>query len=192
MNYIGLLILFACNAAHAAGARIGLEYEHEKDNKSGIRNHALTVKPGWEFSKDSVINLIELSIERNRDADADSSGIRAKETKLFLRLRHNRSINDSFAYYIRGGVGRSINDQRNFNYGYIEPGLKYKFSEVWEWTVAIREIDSIDGTRGQHVRKYITGPSFSVDKNNEIELRYVKGHGDKDVNSWSLGYTHKF
>jgi len=192
MRCFGLLLLFACGAAHAAGARVGFEYEHEKDNNSGVRNQALTVKPGWEFSKDSLINLIELSIERNRDIDADSNGDRAKETKLFLRIRHNRSINDSFAYYIRGGVGRSITDQRKFNYGYIEPGLKYKFSEEWEWTAAVREIDSIDGTSGQHVRKFITGPSFSLDKNNEIELRYARGRGDKDVTSWSLGYTHKF
>jgi hypothetical protein len=192
MKCFGFLLLFACGSLHAAGARIGLEYEHEKDNPSGVRNQAFTIKPGWEFSKDSFINLIELSVERNRDIDADSNGVRVRESKYFLRIRHNRSINDWLAYYVRGGVGRSITDQRKFRYAYIEPGLKYSFSEAWEWTAAIREIDSIDGTSGQRVRKFITGPSYSVDKNNEIELRYIRGHGDKDLTSWSLGYTHRF
>ena len=80
----------------------------------------------------------------------------------------------------------------SFNYAYIEPGLKYLFNEKWEWTLAFREINSIDGTGGQHVRKYITGPSFSLDKNNELEFRYIKGYGDKDLKSWQVGYTHKF
>jgi len=192
MKYLGLVVLFAYGAARADGARIGLEYESEKDNKTGMMNDAVTVKPGWEFSKDSLINLVEFLIDHNQDANADSSGLRARETKLFVRLRHNRNFNDSLAYYIRGGVGRSINNQKNFNYAYIEPGLKYAFNEKWEWTLAFREINSIDGTGGQHVRKYITGPSFSFDKNNEIEFRYIKGYGDKDLKSWQVGYTHKF
>jgi hypothetical protein len=184
--------LFACGAAHAEGARIGLEYESEKDNKTGMMNDAFTLKPGWEFSKDSLINLVELLIDRNQDANADSNGIRARETKLFVRLRHSRNFNDNIAYYVRGGVGRSINNQHDFSYAYIEAGLKYEFNERWEWTLAVREINSIDGTSGQHVRKLITGPSFSVDKNNEFEFRYVKGYGDKDVKSWQIGYTHRF
>lgn len=192
MKYLGLVVLFACGAAHADGARIGLEYESEKDNRTGIMNDAVTVKPGWEFSEDGLINLVELLIDRNQDANADSNGLRTRETKLFVRLRHNRKFNESIGYYIRGGVGRSINNQQNFNYAYIEPGLKYKFDEKWEWTLAFREITSIDGTDGQHVRKYITGPSFGLDKNNEIEFRYVRGYGDKDVKSWQIGYTHKF
>jgi len=192
LKYAGLVLLFICGAAHADGARIGLEYESEKDNNTGMMNDSFTLKPGWEFSKDSLINLVELSIDRNQDAHADSNGLRARETKLFVRLRHGRNFNDSIAYYIRGGVGRSINNQRNFSYGYIEPGLKYEFNARWEWTMAFREINSIDGTNGQHVRKFITGPSFSVDKSNEFEFRYVKGSGDKDLKSWQVGYTHRF
>lgn len=192
MKYLGLVVLFAHGAAHADGARIGLEYESEKDNRTGMMNDAITVKPGWEFSKDSLINLAEFLIDRNQDANADSSGLRARETKLFVRLRHSRNFREDIGYYIRGGVGRSINNQRNFNYAYIEPGLNYKLNETWEWTLAFREINSIDGTDGQHVRKYVTGPSFSFDKSNEIELRYIKGYGDKNLTSWQVGYTHKF
>jgi hypothetical protein len=189
---LGLVTLFACGVAHADGPRIGLEYESEKDNKTGMMNNAFTLKPGWEFPKDSPINLVELLIDRNQDANAASDGIRARETKLFVRLRHSRNLTDHIAYYIRGGVGRSINNQDNFSYAYIEAGLKYEINQRWEWTVALREINSIDGTRGQRVTKFITGPSFTLDKNNELELRYVRGYRDKDVQSWQIGYTHKF
>ena len=192
MRYLRLAVLFFYGVAYADGARIGFEYEREKDNKSGIKNDAFTVKPGWEFSKDRIINLVELSIERNRDAGTDSAGFRARETKVFVRLRHNRKLNDSVGYYVRGGVGRSFNNQRDFSYAYIEPGLKLEFNDRWEWTLALREIDSIDGMPGQRVRKFIAGPSYSLDKRNEIELRYVKSSGDKDVQSWSLGFVHKF
>jgi len=184
--------MFAYASAQAEGLRIGFEYESERDNKTEIMNDAITLKPGWEFAGDSLINLVELLIERNQDAIADSPGFRARETKLFLRFRHNRKFNDSIGCYIRGGVGRSINNQQNFNYAYIEPGLKYEFKERWEWTLAVRESNSIDGTTGQHVRKYITGPSFSLDKSNEIEIRYVRGFVDKNLTSWQIGYTHRF
>jgi hypothetical protein len=192
LKCLGLAILFACGAAHAEGARIGLEHESEKDNKTGMMNRAFTLKPGWEFPKDSPINLVELLIDRNQDDKADGDGIRARETKLFVRLRHGRKLTDATAYYVRGGVGRSINNQDNFSYAYIEPGLKYEINRRWEWTVALREINSIDGTDGQRVTKIITGPSFSFDKNNELEVRYVRGYRDKDVQSWQIGYTHKF
>lgn len=189
---LALVVMFASGAAHADGARIGLEYESEKDNRTGMMNDAVTVKPGWEFPADSLINLIEFLFDRNQDAGADSNGLRARETKLFVRLRHSGNFGENIGYYIRGGVGRSINNQQNFNYAYIEPGLKYQFNDKWEWTLALRQINSIDGTDGQRVRKYITGPSFSLDKHNEVEFRYIKGYGDKDLKSWQVGYTHKF
>ena len=192
LKYLGLIILFVCGAAHADGARIGLEYESEKDKKTGMMNDSFTLKPGWEFSKDILINLAELLIDRNQDAGADSNGFRARESKLFLRLRHGRNLGDGIAYYVRGGAGRSTNNQRNFGYAYVEPGLKLEFGERWEWTLAIRKINSIDGTRGQNVRKFIAGPSFSLDKNNEIEFRFVKAYGDKDLASWQIGHTHRF
>ena len=190
---LGLVAFLTCGGyVQAEGARLGIEYEWEKDRRSGIRNHAVTLKPGWEFAKDSPINLIELLIDRNEDASAETDGVRARETKLFLRLRHNRDFMENASYYVRGGVGHSFNKQRDFSYGYIEPGLKYQMSERWEWTFAARFINAIDGTDGQRVRKYITGPSFALSKRDELELRYARGSGDKDVWSLSLGYLHRF
>jgi hypothetical protein len=187
-----ILFVLACGSALGAGPRIGLEYEVEKDKRSGMRNDAVTVKPGWEFSSGGLLNLVELLIDRNRDAGPGSDARRDTETKLFLRLRHGGSIARDFAYYVRGGVGRSLNDDQPYSYAYIEPGLKYGFGDAWEWTLALRAIDAIDGTPGQRVNKLITGPSFTLDRHSEIELRYIVGKGDKDLRSWQLGYLYRF
>ncbi|MEY4591990.1 MAG: hypothetical protein RIR18_885 [Pseudomonadota bacterium] len=192
MKYVLIFIALICGNAFAEGPRIGVEFESEKDNKSGLTNQALTVIPGWEFSEESLINRVELLLERNQDTSADSRGVTAKENKLFLRFRHDGDISESFGYYIRGGFGRAYNDTRSFNYAYVEPGVEYKITHQWAWTVAYREINSIDGLTGEHVGKFITGPSFDLDAHNEFELRYVKGEGDRSVKALVFEYVHKY
>lgn len=187
-----LALLLICTSAHAEGPRIGLEFESEKDNKSGMTNHAQTLIPGWDFSSDSLINRVELLIEHNKDTSADSSGVTAKENKLFLRIRHDGDLTKNIGYYIRGGVGRAFNNEHSFNYAYIEPGLNYEFAPQWEWSVAYREINSIDSIGKKHVSKLITGPNYDLDNQNEFEVRYERGRGDKDLTVWSVEYVHKF
>jgi hypothetical protein len=187
-----LIALLAFSSAMAEGFRLGIEYEFEKDRRTGIRNHEVSLEPGWQFPKSSPIDLVELLIERNRDARADDEGFRARETKLFLRLRHTSELTRNSGYYVQGGVGRSFNNEKNFWYAYIEPGLTYELSERWEWMFGVRFGDAVDGTRGERVLKYITGPSFALDKHNEIELRYFRARRDEDAWSVSIGYTHRF
>jgi hypothetical protein len=192
LKCLWFIILLACSVAHAEGFRIGFEYELEKDRKTGARSDALALKPGWEFPKDSLINVVELLIDHSRDRNVDTDGFRERETKLFIRLRHNRRVTDDLAYYIRGGVGRSLNNDDDFSYAYVEAGLKYEISARWEWMAGLREVNSIDGTDGHRVGKFITGPGFSFDKNNELELRYVRAFRDKDTRAWQIGYTRRF
>jgi hypothetical protein len=192
IEFTGLLALCACSCAQAEGPRLALELEAEKDRRSGIRSYAVSAKPGWEFPRSSPINLVELVIERSEDTERDELGFREKETKLFLRVRHGGNLTEHASYYIRGGIGRNFNNERDFTYANIEPGLKYDLSERWEWTFGVRFIDALDGTAGQRVRKYITGPSYALSKANEVELRYSRGTGDKDLTSWSLGFMHRF
>ena len=192
MKYFIAFASLVCASALAEGPRLGLEYELEKDRKTRIRNHAVTLQPGWEFAKDNPLNLVELLIDHNEDERASDDGSRARETKLFLRLRHKRSLTENFSYYLRGGVGRSFNNEHSFNFAYIEPGLKYELNARWEWTLGVRFGDALNGKDGERVRKYITGPSFALDKRNELEFRYVRAHGDDDAWSLALGYVHRF
>ena len=189
---IAIALWVVCGIARAEGPLVGLEFESEKNNKSGITNHAVDIVPGWEFPEKNLINRVELLIERNQDTRADADGVLAKENKLFVRIRHDGDFTDTLGYYIRGGVGRSFNNQRSFNYAYIEPGIEYKFSEKWAWLVALRETNSIDSVSGQHIAQFRTGPSFDLDKTNEFEFLYVKGNGDASLTSWVVEYVHRF
>ena len=49
-----LILWFLLSVAHAQGPRLGLEFEVEKDRRSGIRNHAVTLEPGWGVRKRAV------------------------------------------------------------------------------------------------------------------------------------------
>lgn len=88
IRYLGLALFAICGVTHAAGARIGLEHEREEDTRCGMHSNAFT-------------------------GEADSTGFRERETKVFVRLCRNRKLNDSVGYYVRGGVGRSLNNGRD-------------------------------------------------------------------------------
>jgi len=191
-NVGAIALCLVCGIARAAGPLVGLEFESEKNNNNGITNHALDIVPGWEFSEKSIINRIELLIERNQDGRADADGVLAKENKLFVRLRHDGELTDKLDYYVRGGIGRSFNNQRSFNYGYVEPGIEYKLTQHFDWTMAIREINSIDNASGQHITQLRTGPSVEFGKGNELEFLYTKSSGDANLRSWVVEYIHKF
>jgi hypothetical protein len=194
MNYrmFAIALWLVCSAARAAGPLLGLEFESEKNRNSGITNHAVDIVPGWEFSEESLISRVELLIDTNRDTSADADGFTAKENKLFLRLRHDGDFNDKLGYYIRGGVGRSFNNERDFNFAYIEPGIEYKLTQKWAWLLAVRETNSIDSVKGHHVTQFRTGPSVDLDKDNELEFLYTRGSGDESLSSWLIEYVHKF
>jgi hypothetical protein len=191
IKYLALALWLAHAVAHAEGGRLGVEFESERDQRSGITNHAVTLAPGWEFSEKSLISRVELLIERNRDLSADGDGVFAKERTLFLRLRHDGEISERIGYYLRGGVGRSSNNERDFNYAYIEPGIEFKINEAWEWVFAEREINSIDGAPGKRAHKFYLGPNVDIGQHNELEFRYVKGSGDHHVESWLIEYVYK-
>jgi hypothetical protein len=188
---VAAIVLSASASAHGEGFRLGVEYELEKDRGTGIRKHEVALQPGWEF-ENGPIDLVELLIERNRDARANDEGFRARETKLFLRLRHEGELAGRAGYYLQGGAGRSFNNEQNFWYAYIEPGLTFELGPRLEWMFGVRVGDAIDGTRGERVLKYITGPSFALDKHNEIELQYQRARRDENAWSLSIGYVHRF
>jgi hypothetical protein len=133
-----VVLLGACASAEAEGFRFEFEYESEHDRRTHQRAHAVSLKPGWQFPADHLINMVEFLVEREQGAHRDADGSRERETKFFLRLRHNGKLAESVSYYIRGGVGRSLGDGRNFTYAYVEPGVNYEINERWEWSAGLR------------------------------------------------------
>ncbi len=187
-----LALWLVCGPARAAGPLVGLEFEAEKNNDNGITNHAVEMVAGWEFPEKSFINRVELLIQRNQDARADADGLRAKENKLFVRIRHDGRLTDALDYYILVGIGRSFNNEGSFNYAYAEPGIEYKLRQNLAWTMAIREINSIDSASGRHITQLRTGPGVVYGKGNELQFLYVKANGDANLSAWVLEYIHKF
>ena len=186
------VLLLASTAARGEGWLVGLEYEQEKDNHSGITSRSVSVAPGWEFPEENLLSRIELLFEASRDASVDNEGVRGRENIVFLRLRHDGDLTSRIGYYVRGGVGRNSNNERNFNFAYIEPALEFKLTDSLEWTFAYREINSIDNAPGERVHKLLFGPNFDLDKHNEFELRYAMSKGDEDTKAWLIEYVHRF
>ena len=184
-------LLLACGVAHAEGPRLGVELEREKDRTTRAASNQVSLEPGWDFAKDAVIDRAELLIQRTRDAQPDNDGDHARKTRVFARLRHSGKLTEALTYYVRGGVGRSFNSERDFTYGYVEPGLTYELGR-WEWTFGWRAMDALHGVDGRRSRKIITGPSYNVDVRNEIELRYTRTSGDERSHSWGVAYVRKF
>jgi hypothetical protein len=197
------IIAFLWSFASPAGAaeytpRVGFEYEHEKSHGSTVVNDAFSIIPGIQC-KECFINRYELYLEGNQD----SHGSTATETKVGVRVRKDFKISDSFSGYFRVLIGHSANSEKNFNYLYWEPGIKYSFNDQWSFTTAYRVVRSIDGSEGHNVNKLRIGPNFDLDKHNGFELRYVPAWdanksfidlGTNELHSTALivEYTYKF
>ena len=186
-----VLSLSVAAAAHAQGPLIGVEIERERDRDAGTNSHAVTLKPGWRFAEGGVIDRIELLIEREI-AEKDADGERERATRIFLRARHSGNLSQTLKYYVQGGVGRNFNNERDFSYAYIEPGLRYQLGERWEWTLGLREIAAIDGRDGERVHKLVVGPTFKLAPGHDIEVHYMRSTGDKHQHAWSIEYERKF
>lgn len=192
IRLIAIVLLLVGASAHAEGFRLGLDYEFERDRERDVRTHQVSVKPGWEFAKGSPIDLVEFLIERSQDANTGNDGVRERETKVLLRLRHSGNWTDRLGYYIQGGIGRSFHSERNYTYATVEPGVKYQFNSRWDLKVGLRHRDAIDGADGERVTKLISQLSFALTPRDELELQVSRGKGDKDLWALGVGYVRQF
>jgi hypothetical protein len=188
----GLALLALCAATRAEGPQFAAEYETLKYRDTGIRNQAFSLIPGWTFPEDRFLSRIELLLEGNQDDRADVNGMRFTETKAFVRLRHAGNLTDKLGYYVRGGLGHSFNNERNYSYGYIEPALEYSFDERWDGVIGYRRTSAIDGTPGQRLGEIRLGPDWNITRNHTLEVRYVRGNGDVRETTWVLEYVYRF
>ena len=198
-----LLAMVSCIAAAETGQpRVAFEYEHETA-KSGGNNIAYSVYPGVQW-KDGWLNRAELMLEGNQDNMYDNGKTGGNtQTKMGVRLRTDFKLGAGFSAYVRGLVGHAMSNEGNYSYAYVEPAVKYSFNETWSWTVSDRIIRSIDGTDGKDVNKIRFGPNWDINKNNVLELRYVKVYNaehsffnlennDRKADAVVLEYAYKF
>ena len=174
---------------------LGLEYEHQKMAFGAGHANSLTLVPGLNF-KDGFIHKVDVLIEAERENEIED-GVNEKThvKKLALRLKKNFELDDSWALFVRGLVGREWNTLENFNYSYVDTGIHYEYG-AFGLMAGLRFQRTLDGTAGHDRNKFRFGPSYEIDAHHEIELRFVRAWDvqtrKRDSDAFIAEYTYKF
>jgi len=174
---------------------LGLEFEHQKMALGAGHSNALTLVPGLSF-KDGFIHKVDVLIEAERENEIED-GVNEKThvKKLALRLKKNFELNDSWALFVRGLVGREWNTLENFNYSYVDTGIHYEYG-AFGFMAGLRFQRTLDGTAGHDRNKFRFGPSYEIDAHHEIELRFIRAWNvqtrTRDSDALIAEYTYKF
>ena len=158
-------------------------------------SNALTLVPGLNF-KDGFIHKVDVLIEAERENEIeDGVNVKTHVKKLALRLKKNFELNDSWALFVRGLVGREWNTLENFNYSYVDTGIHYE-NGAFGFMAGLRFQRTLDGTAGHDRNKFRFGPSYEIDAHHEIELRFVRSWNvqtrKRDSDALIAEYTYKF
>ena len=174
---------------------LGLEFEHQKMAFGAGHANSLTLVPGLSF-KDSFIHKVDVLIEAERENEIED-GVNEKThvKKLALRLKKNFELNDSWALFVRGLVGREWNTLENFNYSYVDTGIHYEYG-AFGFMAGLRFQRTLDGTVGHDRNKFRFGPSYELDDHHEVELRLIRAWNvqtrKRDSDALIAEYTYKF
>lgn len=174
---------------------LGLEFEHQKMAFGAGHANSLTLVPGLSF-KDSFIHKVDVLIEAERENEIED-GVNEKThvKKLALRLKKNFELDDSWALFVRGLVGREWNTLENFNYNYVDAGIHYERG-AFGFMAGLRFQRTLDGTAGHDRNKFRFGPSYEIDAHHEIELRFIRAWNvqtrKRDSDALIAEYTYKF
>jgi hypothetical protein len=174
---------------------LGLEFEHQKMAFGAGHANSLTLVPGLSF-KDSFIHKVDVLIEAERENEIED-GVNEKThvKKLALRLRKNFELDESWALFVRGLVGRELTTFENFNYTYVDTGIHFERG-AFGLMAGLRFQRTLDGTVGHDMNKFRFGPSYDFDAHHEIEFRFVRAWNvqtrKRDSDALIAEYTYKF
>ena len=174
---------------------LGLEFEHQKMALGAGHANSLTLVPGLSFEQ-GFIHKVEVMIEGERENNIqDGVNEKVHVKKLALRLRKNFEIDDTWALFVRGLVGRELTTVENFNYSYIDTGIHFEHG-AFGFMAGLRFQRTLDGTPGHDMNKFRFGPSYDFDAHHEIEFRFVRAWNvqtrQRDSDALIAEYTYKF
>ena len=174
---------------------LGLEFEHQKMAFGAGHANSLTLVPGLSF-EEGFIHKVELMLEGERENNIqDGINEKVHVKKLALRLRKNFELDDTWALFVRGLVGRELTTVENFNYTYIDTGIHYE-NGPFGFMAGLRFQRTLDGTAGHDMNKFRFGPSYDFDAHHEIEFRFVRAWNvqtrKRDSDALIAEYTYKF
>ena len=174
---------------------LGLEFEHQKMAFGAGHANSLTLVPGLSF-EDGFIHKVDVLIEGERENNIED-GVNEKVhvKKLALRLRKNFELDETWALFVRGLVGRELSTFENFNYSYVDTGIHYEYG-AFGFMAGLRFQRTLDGTAGHDMNKFRFGPSYDFDAHHEIEFRFVRAWNvqtrKRDSDALIAEYTYKF
>ena len=174
---------------------LGLEFEHQKMAFGAGHANSLTVVPGLSF-EDGFIHKVDVLIEGERENNIED-GVNEKVhvKKLALRLRKNIELDETWALFVRGLVGRELSTLENFNYTYVDTGIHFERG-AFGFMAGLRFQRTLDGTAGHDMNKFRFGPSYDFDAHHEIEFRFVRAWNvqtrKRDSDALIAEYTYKF
>ena len=179
-------------ALQEAGGKVGgrevefFKVDDESEPSKGVENANKLVQ------RDKVDVLIEA--ERENEIE-DGVNVKTHVKKLALRLKKNFELDDSWALFVRGLVGREWSTLENFNYSYVDTGIHYE-NGAFGLMAGLRFQRTLDGTAGHDRNKFRFGPSYEIDAHHEIELRFVRAWNVQtsklDSDALIAEYTYKF
>ena len=174
---------------------LGLEFEHQKMAFGAGHANSLTLVPGLSF-EDGFIHKVDVLIEGERENNIED-GVNEKVhvKKLALRLRKNFELDETWALFVRGLVGRELSTVENFNYTYVDTGIHFERG-AFGFMAGLRFQRTLDGTAGHDMNKFRFGPSYDFDAHHEIEFRFVRAWNvqtrKRDSDALIAEYTYKF
>lgn len=174
---------------------LGLEFEHQKMAFGAGHSNSLTLVPGLSF-EDGFIHKVDILIEGERENTIED-GVNEKThvKKLALRLKKNFELDETWALFVRGLVGRELTTAENFNYTYVDTGIHYEYG-AFGFMAGLRFQRTLDGTAGHDMNKFRFGPSYDFDAHHEIEFRFVRAWNvqtrKRDSDALIAEYTYKF
>ena len=174
---------------------LGLEFEHQKMAFGAGHANSLTLVPGLNF-ENGFIHKVDILIEGERENNIED-GVNEKVhvKKLALRLRKNFELDETWALFVRGLVGRELTTFENFNYTYVDTGIHFERG-AFGFMAGLRFQRTLDGTAGHDMNKFRFGPSYDFDAHHEIEFRFVRAWNvqtrKRDSDALIAEYTYKF
>ena len=175
--FAAAILTFMFSAAHAevtlfdGRPQIGVEFEHEKAADGSYRSNSMTLFPGIVW-KDGWITRAELLLMREREME---SGVVARSYAYAygVRLRKDVHFTENFGGFLRVFAGRTGNADVSYNYGYIEPALRWEKDDI-ELYSGYRFIRSIDGTTGHDSNQLRMGPGWDITDHHGLDLRWSR------------------
>lgn len=187
--------VYAETTLYGGQPRIAIEFEHEEAPDHSEIANSVTLIPGIRWNK-GFINQIELLVQAEREKEKeDGVWHRESSRKVAIRIRKDFPLTDNLRATARALLGRALTEANDYTYVYFEPALKYKL-RYFDFTVGVRAVRAIDGSDGHDSNKIRLGPSFDINKNNEIEFRWVRSweaySGKHESDTYIVEYITKF